>query len=91
MKVLRWVMFGITILSGAACLLEKLLPWFVARFALGGQTAAGSAASIGIIGGADGPTAIFVASSRVPNYLMPIVFAASLFTWLFLRAKRNSQ
>lgn len=34
------------------------------------------AASIGIIGGADGPTAIFVASRLAPQYLGPIAVAA---------------
>ena len=34
------------------------------------------AASIGIIGGADGPTAIFVTSQLAPQYLGPIAVAA---------------
>ena len=34
------------------------------------------AASIGIIGGADGPTAIFIASKLAPEYLAPIAVAA---------------
>lgn len=36
----------------------------------------GEAASIGIIGGADGPTAIFTASQLAPNLLAPIAVAA---------------
>lgn len=36
----------------------------------------GVAASIGIIGGADGPTAIFVTSKLAPDYLGPIAIAA---------------
>ncbi len=37
------------------------------------------AASIGIIGGADGPTAIFVTSKLAPEYLGPIAVAAYLY------------
>ncbi|MCR5523850.1 MAG: sodium ion-translocating decarboxylase subunit beta [Clostridia bacterium] len=40
------------------------------------QFTAGEAASIGIIGGADGPTAIFTASKLAPQLLAPIALAA---------------
>ncbi len=40
------------------------------------------ASSIGIIGGADGPTAIFVTSMLAPEFLGPIAVAAYSPTWL---------
>ncbi len=47
---------------------------FIGAMALGMQ--ANEAASIGIIGGADGPTAIFVTSKLAPHLLGPIAVAA---------------
>ena len=43
---------------------------------LGGTILEKLAASVGIIGGADGPTAIFVTSKLAPNFLGPIAVAA---------------
>lgn len=43
---------------------------------LGGTVLEKLAASVGIIGGADGPTAIFVTSKLAPNFLGPIAVAA---------------
>ncbi|MBO5059657.1 MAG: sodium ion-translocating decarboxylase subunit beta [Clostridia bacterium] len=43
---------------------------------LGGTMLEKLAASVGIIGGADGPTAIFVTSKLAPNFLGPIAVAA---------------
>ena len=43
---------------------------------LGGTHLDKLAASVGIIGGADGPTAIFVTSKLAPNFLGPIAVAA---------------
>ena len=43
---------------------------------LGNTTLEKLAASVGIIGGADGPTAIFVTSKLAPNFLGPIAVAA---------------
>ncbi|MBO5733956.1 MAG: sodium ion-translocating decarboxylase subunit beta [Clostridia bacterium] len=43
---------------------------------LGGTHIDKLAASVGIIGGADGPTAIFVTSKLAPNFLGPIAVAA---------------
>jgi oxaloacetate decarboxylase beta subunit len=43
---------------------------------LGGTPLQNLASSVGIIGGADGPTAIFVTSRLAPNFLGPIAVAA---------------
>ena len=60
-------------LLGAAAQLG-IFAAFVGALALG--LPANVAGSIGIIGGADGPTAIFVASKLAPEYLGPIAVAA---------------
>ncbi|MGM0384897.1 MAG: sodium ion-translocating decarboxylase subunit beta [Actinomycetota bacterium] len=71
--------FGIFFALFGTVLLE-LLPGFSFVTRSDGQPMADSilhvAGSIGIIGGADGPTAIFTASRLAPEYLGPIAVAA---------------
>ncbi len=62
-----------SMLLGAAAQLGIFLAFFIA-LVLGFDQ--GVAASIGIIGGADGPTAIYVTSKLAPEYLGPIAIAA---------------
>ncbi len=62
-----------TLLLGAAAQVGIFIT-FMAALLLG--FTAHEAASIGIIGGADGPTAIFVASKLAPELLGPIAIAA---------------
>ena len=62
-----------SLLLGAAAQLGVFLAFFAAK--LFGFDA-NEAASIGIIGGADGPTAIFVTTKLAPNLLGPIAVAA---------------
>ena len=63
-----------SLLLGAAAQLGVFVAFFVAR-ATGVFTAL-EAAAIGIIGGADGPTAIFLTSKLAPHLLGPIAVAA---------------
>ena len=63
-----------SLLLGAAAQLGVFLAFFAAR-ATGAFTAL-EAAAIGIIGGADGPTAIFLTSKLAPHLLGPIAVAA---------------
>lgn len=63
----------ISLLLGAAAQLGIYVAFLLA-IALGFD--AGEAASIGVIGGADGPTAIFTASKLAPHLLAPIALAA---------------
>ena len=63
-----------SLLLGAAAQLGIFVTYFAAADLLGFQ--ANEAASIGIIGGADGPTAIFVSSKLAPQLLGPIAVAA---------------
>jgi oxaloacetate decarboxylase beta subunit len=62
-----------SLLLGAAAQIGIFLPFIIATF-LGFDLKA--AASIGIIGGADGPTAIFLTSRLKPELLGPIAIAA---------------
>ncbi len=63
-----------TLLLGAAAQLGIFLTFIVAHNWLGFSTA--EAASIGIIGGADGPTAIWLTGKLAPHLLGPIAVAA---------------
>ncbi len=63
-----------TLLLGAAAQLGIFATFYAAR--LTGMFGQNEAASIGIIGGADGPTAIFVTSMLAPDLLGPIAVAA---------------
>ncbi len=62
------------ILGGAAQL--GIFVTFLAAALMGGMFTLEQAASIGIIGGADGPTAIFVTTKLAPELLGPIAVAA---------------
>lgn len=65
----RFLCLGAAVLAGLWMAVDKLLPLLVAR------KLTQEAASIGIIGGADGPTAIFITSqpSSLWNWLVPLV------------------
>lgn len=63
-----------TLLLGAAAQLGIFFTFFVARIT--GVFNGLEASSIGIIGGADGPTAIYVTSKLAPDLLGPIAVAA---------------
>ena len=63
-----------SLLLGAAAQLGVFLAFFAARAT--GAFDALEAAAIGIIGGADGPTAIFLTSKLAPHLLGPIAVAA---------------
>lgn len=64
-----------SLLLGAAAQLGIFIA-FIGALCLGGLFTPEQAASIGIIGGADGPTAIFVTSKLAPELLGPIAVAA---------------
>jgi oxaloacetate decarboxylase beta subunit len=63
-----------TLLLGAAAQLGVFLTMFVA--VISGVFTPGEGASIGIIGGADGPTSIFTANKLAPHLIGPIAVAA---------------
>ena len=63
-----------SLLLGAAAQLGIFITFIIAK--LTGQFSAAEAGAIGIIGGADGPTAIFVTTKLAPGLLGPIAVAA---------------
>jgi hypothetical protein len=63
-----------TLLLGAAAQLGIFMTMFVA--VMSGVFTPGEGASIGIIGGADGPTSIFTANKLAPHLIGPIAVAA---------------
>ena len=83
----RFVFLGIAVLTGL---------WLAAtRLALGilGSLSIGEAASIGIIGGADGPTAILVASTGTDwdSILVGAILIVSVLAYLRLRRCKPKQ
>lgn len=82
----RWLFLAVAVLSGGWLLLYRVLMGL--GMLLSTLKVSGESASIGIIGGADGPTAIFVASSQGPDWdvvLMGIVLVVSILAFLRLR------
>lgn len=83
----RFIPLVIAILSGLELALEGILRLLM-HLPLGQmQWDGGSAASAGIIGGADGPTVIFITSSTndVGLILTAVVFVVSVFVYIYLR------
>jgi len=75
-KSIKKLVFIFTVICGALALINTaycyLLPMYLSyKF----NTDLKSASSIGIIGGADGPTSIFVASSQSPKLNITAIFA----------------
>lgn len=74
---------------GAAKLLGDLIAW-MAYLLFRMQVQSQEAASIGIIGGADGPTAIFVTTPPWTGYILPVAML-TIGIWGFLRLRRCGQ
>ena len=72
---------------GAAEILSGLFAWIYTLFLQGGFSLFSEAASIGIIGGADGPTAIFVTTPGWMHYINPVLFLM-IGIWGFLRLRK---
>lgn len=64
----------VSLLLGAAAQFGIYIAFTLANIT--GLFTAGEAAAIGIIGGADGPTAIYIANNLAPNLVAPIAVAA---------------
>ena len=92
-KLLRWVCLGAAIIGGLE-LLGSILTWVLCRFMPAPGFSAGEAVSVGIIGGADGPTAIFVTASApgVLSWLVPaLLLAGGIRSYLYLRGHREAE
>ena len=82
LKLVKWASFVIMLLSGVSCIWNGLIPWAIGGFSFG------EAGAIGIIGGADGPTAIFTTTKIAPHVIYRIViFILSSLAWLLLKHK----
>ena len=69
-KVLK-ILCLIVAALGTLELLGNLAAWGIAKY-LTGVAIRGDSASVGIIGGADGPTAVFVTTSVGGHWLIPV-------------------
>lgn len=70
------IVFWACIAYGAVELLGSLAAWLLYLSLSDPLLTAGEAASVGIIGGADGQTAIFVSTSGWTGYLLPAALLA---------------
>ena len=75
---------------GAAELLGALFAWTAYLMIADPVLRAGEAASMGIIGGADGPTAVFVTTPGWTGYVFPVL-ALVVGLWGYLRLRRCKQ
>jgi len=66
-------LFVLCALYGALELLGSAAAWFLCYTSVAPGFSAGGAASIGIIGGADGPTAVFVTTPGWTGYIVPVL------------------
>ena len=97
MKTAKWIAFGIAIFSGIVCLMAYAGMYILIKIFSDGVPGAGS---IGIIGGEDGPTAIFILTKMAPwlmiplhmaRMISPVVFVLAVVSWLFFRFKSKKQ
>jgi len=82
-------LFAAAAAYGAAELLGSLWAWIL-YLIFRTQVTSLESASIGIIGGADGPTAIFVTTPGWTGYILP-VRALTIGIWGFLRLRKCKQ
>ena len=85
MKKSPWrFLFAAAAAYGGAKLLGLIWVWFNRNQVM---FTPGEAASIGIIGGADGPAAIFVTAPMWVSYILPVVLMI-VGIWGFLRLRK---
>jgi len=82
-------LFAAAAAYGAAELLGSLWAWIL-YLIFRTQVTSLESASIGIIGGADGPTAIFVTTPGWTGYILPVL-ALTIGIWGFLRLRKCKQ
>lgn len=73
-KILRILCLAVAAL-GSLELLGNLAAWGTAKYLIS-FAIRGDSASVGIIGGADGPTAVFVAAAVGNHWLIPLAMVA---------------
>lgn len=67
------ILFALSAVLGGAELVGSLIAWLLYLATSDPYFAVGEAASVGIIGGADGPTAIFVTGPNWASYILPVI------------------
>lgn len=79
-------------LAGGWMLLEKLAVWILYLWLEDPLLTASEASTVGIIGGADGPTAIFITGPNpgAAAYLVPILLIAAGI-WGYRKLKRHGE
>lgn len=82
-KRLWSILFWVMAVLGGAGMVCKLIP-YILLWKLQGQVSS-EAASVGIIGGADGPTAVFVTSSPNAGWLPAVLLICGLCGLVILR------
>lgn len=86
-----WLWLCLVVLYGLWELLGNLTARILYLFLKAPVLTAGQAASIGIIGGADGPTAIFITTPGWVHWIVPLVFlTVGLAGFLYLN-KQNKK
>lgn len=89
-KLLGKILFGALAAYGAAELLGSLVAWAVMLYYKTSALNVGEAASIGIIGGADGPTAVFVTTPGWMHYITPVIFLM-IGIWGLIRLRKRKE
>ena len=90
MKLLGKVLFGALAAYGAAELLGSLVAWVLMQYYKTSSLNVGEAASIGVIGGADGPTAVFVTTPGWLHYIAPVLLLM-IGIWGLLRLRNRKE
>ena len=86
----RWVFLACAAL-GAVELVGSLAAYVLAYLFAVKSMAPSKAASIGIIGGADGPTAIFVTTPGWTAYIVPVLLlVVGIGGWILLSRQKGS-
>ena len=85
MKAFKWIFFFMMLLSCALLALPQLARLFLYF------TSLNQPATLAIIGSADGPTTVFVASyNALHRVLLAAMFIVSLLAWLFFKEKTKA-
>lgn len=80
-------LFAAAAIYGVLELLGSLAAWLLALLWTAPGFSVGEAASVGIIGGADGPTAVFVTTPGRASYLVPMAMVI-IGIWGYRKLKR---
>ena len=89
-KLLGKILFGGLAAYGAAELLGGLVARVLMLYYKTSSLNVGAAASIGIIGGADGPTAVFVTTPGWMHYITPVLLLM-IGIWGLIRLRKRKE